>query len=165
MFYHDLVITNIFSKGSQMVQGTYSGGCVHTDVKWPQFSNVYQTYCYLFLSWILKSIQFPVDYWFKMWLQAPAHVGSAPLLSHTIADRQKGHLGLKQFKEERAGTVFFLTVPFPLEYVPQLTNSWPSQTEAKKVPLQGLPQLQPNTYPILAWFKTKLNFPAFLLLL
>lgn len=101
-----------------MVQGC-ACVCMHTDVKCPQFTNVYQKYCYLFLSWILKSIQFPADYWFKMWIQALTHVGLAPLLSHTIADRQKGYSGSSSLGKEELWFSFSLTFPFPLGYVPQ----------------------------------------------
>lgn len=110
LLYHDLAVTNIancftvtlsllahFQRAHNLIHGTFPGVCVcvhvHTNVKWPQFSNVYQKHCYPHLGWILKSIQFPVGYWFQMWSRALTHVGSAPFLSHTVDDRQKGHSG------------------------------------------------------------------------
>lgn len=123
LFYCDLVITNTFPKGSQIdSQHILRCVCVHVDtnVKCPQFSNVYQKHCYLCLRWILRSIQFPVDYWHKMWSRALTHMGSEPFLSHAVADRQKGHSRWSSLWKKRA-TDNFLSLPFPIPlwHVPQ----------------------------------------------
>lgn len=109
-----LLLLTHFQRGHKLIHGTFSGVCVHVDTnaKCPQFSNVYQKHCYLCLRWILRSIQFPVDYWHKMWSRALTHMGSALLLSHTVADRQKGHSGWSSLWKKRAMDNLLPAFPF-----------------------------------------------------